>query len=146
MDFSKLTREDLMVMGGGIVLVIGLIAFSWYSIGIGFGGLSVDRAAVQSPYAIWGILALIVAIAIVVDLALARFSPSTQIPTTQYGRDFTRVGACALLLLFLFIKFIAHVGDFGWGFFVDVILAIVMSAGAWFIAQGKSTPLTSTTT
>ena len=146
MDFSKLTREDLMVMGGGIVLVIGLIAFSWYSIGIGFGGLSVDRAAVQSPYAIWGILALIVAIAIVVDLALARFSPSTQIPTTQYGRDFTRVGACALLLLFLLIKFIAHVGDFGWGFFVDVILAIVMSAGAWFIAQGKSTPLTSTTT
>jgi len=145
-DFSKLTREDLMVLVGGVVLVIGLIAFSWYSIGIGIAGLSVDRAAVQSPYAIWGILALIVAIAIVVDLALARFSPSTQIPTTQYGRDFTRVGACALLLLLLFIKFIAHVGSFGWGFFVDVILAIVVSAGAWFIAQGKSTPLTSTTT
>jgi hypothetical protein len=140
-DFSKLSREDLMVFGGGVVLFIGLLAFSWYSIGLGVAGLSVDRTAIQSPYAIWGILALIVTVLIVADLALARFSPTTQIPTTQLGRDMTRFAACGLLLLFLFIKFIAHVGDFGWGFFVDVIFAIVVSVGAWYIAQGKSTPV-----
>ena len=54
----------------------------------------------------------------------------------------TRVGALrARSLLLLFIKFVAHVGSFGWGFFVDMILALVVAAGAWFIAQGKSTPL-----
>ena len=42
---------------------------------------------------IWGILALIVTIVVVVDLALARFSPATQIPTTQLGRDMTRAAA-----------------------------------------------------
>ncbi len=81
-------------------------------------------------------------VAILVDLAIARFSPDTQIPTTGLGRDMTRVAACGLLLLLLFIKFIAHVGDFGWGFFVDVILALVVTAGCWMIAQGKATPLT----
>ena len=79
----------------------------------------------------------------VADMALARFSPATQIPTTQLGRDMTRAAACGLLLLLLFIKFVAHVGDFGYGFFVNVILAIVVSTGAWFIAQGKTTPVSS---
>ena len=127
MDFSKLRREDWMVLGGGIVLIIGLFAFAWYS-DSGF-----TAAATSSPYAIWGILALIVTIAIVADYALALFSPQTVLPTSKYGRDLTRVGACALLLLFLFIKFIAHVGSFGWGFFVDIILAGVVAAGCWLI-------------
>jgi len=135
----KITREDAMVFGGGIILLIGLFAFAWYSISA--GAFSFDPAATSSPYAIWGILALIVLIAILLDLALARFSPSTQLPTTQLGRDMTRVALCALMLLLLFIKFLAHVGDFGWGFFVDVILAIVVTGGCWLIAQGKATPL-----
>ncbi len=134
MDFTKLSREDWMVGGGGIVLIISLLFFDWYSDN-GFGA-----AAVSSPYSIWGVLALIVTIVIVVDLALARFSPSTQMPTTQLGRDMTRVAACGLLLLFLFIKFLSHVGSFGFGFFLDIIFAAVVSAGAWFLAQGRSTP------
>jgi hypothetical protein len=142
-DFSKLSREDLMVLAGGVVLFISLLAFPWYSIGLGPLG-SYDRTALQSPYAIWGILAMIVTIAIVADLALERFSPATQLPTTQLGRPMTRVGLCGLLLLLLFIKFIAHVGDFGWGFFIDVILAIIVSVGAWFIAQGRTTPVSRT--
>jgi len=140
-DGYKITREDAMVFGGGIILLIGLFAFAWYSFGLGLG-VSLDRSATDSPYAIWGILALIVLIAILLDLALARFSPNTQLPTTQLGRDMTRVGLCGLMLVLLFIKFIAHVGDFGWGFFVDIILALVVSGGCWLIAQGKATPLT----
>ena len=133
MDFAKLRREDWMVLGGGVVLIIGLLAFAWYSI---FGA---TLAATSSPYAIWGILALIVTIAIVADYALALFSPQTEIPSTKYGRDLTRLGACALLLLLLFIKFISHVGSLGWGFFVDIILAGVVTAGAWLIVQRAAT-------
>ena len=88
MDFAKLRRADWMVLGGGVVLVIGLFAFAWYSVD-GF-----TAAATSSPYAIWGILALIVTIVIVGDYALALFSPQTQIPTTKYGRDLTRLAAC----------------------------------------------------
>ena len=141
MDFSKLSREDVMVLLGAILLFIGLIAFPWYSVSLGFGLGSVDRSATDSPYAIWGILALIVVIAIAIDLALERFSPATVLPTTQVGRGMTRVGLCALMLLLLFIKFLAHVGSFGWGFVLDAILAGLVTAGAWFIAQGRATPL-----
>jgi hypothetical protein len=141
-DKYEVTREDAMVFGGGIVLLIGLFSFPWYSISFGpFGTL--DRSATDSPYDVWGILAVIVLILIVLDLAFARFSPRTHIPTTQLGRDMTRVAACGVLLLLLFIKFLANVGSFGWGFYIDVILALVASAGCWLIAQGHSTPLLS---
>lgn len=135
MDLSRLTREDMMVFVAGVVLFIGLLAFDWYSVGP-FGA-----TAVSSPYAVWGILALIVTIVVVGDLALARFSHATAIPTTPLGRDMTRVAMCGLLLLLLLIKFLAHVGDFGYGFYIDVICAVVVSAGAWLTAQGRTTPV-----
>jgi len=133
LDFSKLSREDWMVGGGGVALILSLFIFAWYS------GGGASFAATSSPYAIWGILALIVTIAIVVDLALARFSPATVIPTTQLGRDMTRTAAAGLVALFLVIKFFAHVGDFGFGFVLDVVLTIIVVAGAWMNAQGMST-------
>ena len=145
MDVSKLSREDWLVLGTGVLLIIGLFAFPWYSVsGITVDGISVggtSPAATSSPYSIWGILAVIVTIAIVADFALARFSPQTHLPTTQFGRDQTRVGAAGLLVLLLFIKFVAHVGNFGWGFFFDVIFAAALTFGVWAIAQGRSTPI-----
>jgi hypothetical protein len=137
-DFSKLSREDLMVGGGGILLVIGLLFFAWYSVP-SFDGVGGSISATSSPYSIWGVLALIVTIIIIADLALARYSPATTLPTTQLGRDMTRAAACGVVLLLLFIKFIAHVGSFGYGFFLDIIFAIVMASGAWLNAQGKVT-------
>ncbi len=142
MDFSKLSREDWMVGGGGILLFIFLLVLPWYheSVSAGVYSVSASQSATSSPYAIWGILALILTLVAVVDLALARFSPSTQIPTTQLGRDMTRTAIAGLALLLLVIKIIAHTSNFGWGFFVDIILAIVVVAGAWMTALGKSTP------
>ncbi len=145
MDLSKLSREDWMVGGGGIVLILSLLIFAWYSAGgqtingITYGGGS--AAATSAPYAIWGILALIVTIAVVLDLALARFSPATVIPTTNLGRDMTRTAATGLVALFLVIKFFAHVGSFGFGFVLDVLLTIIVVAGAWMNAQGMSTKI-----
>lgn len=145
MDFSKLSREDWMVGGGGILLILSLLIFGWYS----YGGVTVSGAtygggsfaATSSPYAIWGILALVVTIVVVVDLALARFSPATVIPTTNLGREMTRAAAAGLVALLLVIKFIAHVGNFGFGFVLDVVLTIIVVAGAWLNAQGKTTPM-----
>ena len=103
MDFSKLSREDWMVGGGGILLILSLLIFGWYSYpsvtvdGTTLGGGSI--AATSAPYAIWGILALIVTIAVVVDLSLARFSPATVIPTTNLGRDMTRTAAAGVVAL-----------------------------------------------
>jgi hypothetical protein len=144
MDLSKLSRQDAVVLVGGVVLVIGLLAFPWYSYGgpiaAAFGG-TIDRSAVSSPYVVWGILAMLLVITIVVDLALARFVPEVAIPTSPLGREKTRAAACGFVLALLAIKFLANVGSFGWGFFVDVILAVGVAAAAWMSASGRATPL-----
>jgi hypothetical protein len=138
-DLSKLSREDGMVGGGGILLVIGLLAFPWFSVSV--GGFTATAVATSSTGGIWAVLALIVLIALLADLFLARFSPATQVPTTQLGREMTRAAAVALVALLMLIKLISHTGNYGWGFFVDIILVIVVAAGAWLNAQGKSTPM-----
>ena len=128
MDLTKLAREDRIVGACGIVLLIDLLFFPWHHESFGAGAVSVSasQSATSSPDAIWGVLALLVAIALVVDLALARFSPQTQIPTTQLGREMTRTAAAGVVLLLLLIKLIAHTSYLGWGAYVGLVLAIVV--------------------
>jgi hypothetical protein len=133
-DFSKLSREDWMVGGGAIVLIIDILFLAWHSVG------PFDLSGTDSPGGIWGVLALIVTIAVVVDLALARFSPSTVVPTTQLGRDMTRAAAAGLVLLLVLIKLIDSTSFLAYGTWVGIILAVVITAGAWLNAQGKATP------
>jgi len=141
---EKLSREDWMVGLGGLLLFIGLLAFPWYSVSVTFDGFSRTgtATATDAPYSIWGVFALILMIIVVLDLAIARFSPATAIPTTQFGRDWTRVGLIAVAALFLFIKFLDDVGNFGWGFYIDVVLLVLVLTGAVLTAQGRATPMT----
>jgi hypothetical protein len=140
MDRSKLSVEDAVVLAAGVVLVIGLFAFPWYSLGgplaAALGG-NIERSATSSPYSVWGILAMLLTIAIVVDLILARFVPEIELST--FPRETARAVAGALVLVLLAVKFFASVGNFGWGFYVDVILAIIVAAGAWLNAKRRST-------
>jgi hypothetical protein len=136
-DFSKLSREDWMVGGGSLLLIIDLLFFAWHS--YSFGPVSVDSSGTGAPDGIWGVLALIVAIVVLGDLLLARFSPETQIPTTQLGRDLTRAAAAGFALLFLLIKFVSNTGSSAFGCWLGLVLGIVVVVGAWFTAQGRST-------
>jgi hypothetical protein len=134
LDFSKLSREDWLVGGGGILLAIDLLFLPWYHVTIGL--ISVSAAATSAPDGFWGVLALLVTIAIVVDLGLALFSPQTQLPTTPLGREMTRCVAAGLVLLFLLIKLIDHTSYLGIGVYPAFILAIAVAGGAYREAQG----------
>jgi hypothetical protein len=45
------------------------------------------------------------------------------------------------MLLVLVIKFVSLTNYFGLGFYLGMILAIVVAAGAWLNAQGRAPPL-----
>lgn len=137
MDLSTLNREDWIVGGGGILLLIDLLFFPWHheSASIGAVSISASQSATSAPDAIWGVLALLVTIAIVVDLALARFSPQTLLPTTQLGRDMTRVAAAGVVLLLLLIKLFAHTSYLGFGAYLGLILSIAVLVGAYRTSQ-----------
>jgi hypothetical protein len=128
-----------MVGGGGILLIIFLFALPFYS--VTEFGVTGTAAATSAPASIWGIIALILAIAVVADWALASFSPQTQIPTSALGREMTRTAIAGAIVVLLLLKLILHTGWLGWGCFVDIIVAAVVVYGAWMIAQGKSTPV-----
>jgi hypothetical protein len=128
-----LSREDWMVGGGGILLIIFLFALPFYS------NDGYSAAATSAPAGIWGILALILTLVVVADWALAIFSPDTQLPTSPLGRELTRASLAGVVVLFLVIKLLIHTDVLGWGCFVDIIVAVVVVYGTWMIAQGKST-------
>jgi hypothetical protein len=138
-DFSKLSREDWMVGGGGVLLIIFLFALPFYSESA--GAYSASQAATSSPDSIWGIIALILTIAVVVDWALANFSPATAIPTSALGREMTRVTVAGVVVALLVLKLLLHTGYLGWGCFVDIVVAAIVAYGTWALAQGKATPV-----
>lgn len=132
MDLSKIARDDWLVVGGGIALLIDLLFLPWYH--VDFLGLSFSRSATSSPYAIWGVLALIVALVVIGDLLLARFSPQTQLPTTQLGRGMTRAALAVVVLVLLIIKLLAHTGELGFGAVLGLVLAVLVVSGAYRVA------------
>jgi hypothetical protein len=133
-----------MVGGGALLLIIDLLFFAWHSYTI--GPISIDSSGTGAPDGLWGVLALIVTIVVLGDLLLARFSPETQIPTTQLGRDLTRAAAAGVGLLFLLIKFVSNTGSSAFGCWLGLVLGIVIVVGAWFNAQGRATTVGSSTT
>jgi len=126
-----------MVGGGGILLIIDILAFPWHANG------PFSLTGTDTPGGIWAVLALVVALVVVVDLALERFSPNTVIPTTKLGRAMTRAAAAGVALVLVVFKLIlpSHGTDFlGWGFYAGIVLAVVVAVGAWTNAQEGSTP------
>ena len=139
MDLSKLSREDWMVGGGGLVLLIGLLVFPWFQ-STAFG-YTYKTEATDGPGMGWAVIALVILFAVVLDLGLARFSTATTVPTTKYGREMTRALAVGAIVVLMVIRFLWHIGDIGWGRYVDLILLAVVAVGAWLSAQGKATPV-----
>ena len=62
MDLNKLTLGDKILGGAGILLILDLLLFPWHSVDLGI--VTINRQATESPNAFWGVLALLVTIAI----------------------------------------------------------------------------------
>jgi hypothetical protein len=137
-DLSKLGRDAWIVAAGGCLLIIDLLFFPWLHSSTSFLGepISLSAKATAAPGALWGVLALILTIAVVVDLALAEFSPQTQIPTTQLGRPMTRCAVAALVVFFLLMKLFAETSFLGFGCYLGFILAVAVVVAAYRSAQG----------
>lgn len=137
MNLENVTREDWIVGGLALLLAIILLFFPWYSVSV--GPFSVDESATSSPYAIWGVLALITSLAVVADNALERLSPQTELPAIGGSRAMTRLALVGATVVLLVIKFLAHIGDFGWGFFVAVVVLAALAYVAYM--QNSAAPV-----
>ena len=135
MNLSDVTRDDRILAGVALLLVITLLFFPWFS--ISFGPISITLTGTDDPDGWLGILAVLSAIAVIADLGIERLSPGTTLPNIGGSRANTRFVLACVTALFVVLKFLfnIHFSDFGFGFY----LAVILTAGlVWVALQARN--------
>ena len=145
MNLDAVRRDDWIVAGLALLLVLDLLILAWFSFGgtvtvgsasISYGG---SLTATDSPDGWLGVLAVIAALLVIVDLGLERLSPQTEIPAISGSRVMTRFVLAGAAALFMALKFLFHLGHFsnlGIGFWIGVVL---VAALLYFTMQARQT-------
>jgi hypothetical protein len=139
-NLDHITRDDWIIGGLALLLAIDLLFLPWFSISASVGSvtLSASSTATGSPDGWLGVLALLVDLALLADLAVERFSPQTRVPALQNSRVTTRFALACLVAFFLVLKFVFHIhfSLFGFGFYLAVILTAAL---VFFTLQARRT-------
>ena len=128
MDPKKLSKLDWWIVGAAAALVIDLAALPWIDVSI--GPVSYTSAGTGSPDGFLGLLALLAALGVAVDLLLARFMPSMRIAALErFGRTKSRLFGAAAALLLLVLKLVLHLHPsyLGVGCWIALALAAVLT-------------------
>ncbi len=135
MNFSDVSRDDRILAGVAVLLVIDLLFLPWFS--ISFGPISITLTGTDDPDGWLGILAVLSAIALIADLGIERLSPGTTLPSVGGSRANTRFVLACITALFVVLKFLfnIHFSDFGFGFYVAVILTVGL---VWVALQARN--------
>jgi hypothetical protein len=140
-NLDNVSRDDWIVGGLALLLAIDLLFFPWFHISVGIGPISVsaDYTATGTPDGWLGVLAVLASLAVLVDLAIERLSPQTQIPAIGGSRAMTRFVLALVAAFFMALKFLFHIhfSLFGWGFYLAVVL---VAALVYFTMQARQAP------
>lgn len=138
MDLKKLTLGEQIISGAGILLVIGLLFFPWHKVELGFGFGDVTRRATQSPNGFYGVLALLVAIA-VVAVVLVRKLTTANLPDLPVAWALAIFIATIVIEALLLLKLLVETDFLGWGAWVNLILGAAMIYGGFLVNQAGDT-------
>jgi hypothetical protein len=155
-NLENVTRDDWIVGGLALVLVLDLLILPWFSVGgsVSVGGATItiggSLTATDAPDSLLGVLGVLAALLVVADLAVERLAPQTQIPSIGGSRTTTRLvlaGATALFLALKFLFQLSHFGNLGFGFWFGLVLTVALvyvaiqaRAGAPLVPSGMSMP------
>ncbi|HTU98679.1 MAG TPA: hypothetical protein VMF14_22700 [Solirubrobacteraceae bacterium] len=139
MKFDSVSRDDWILAGLALLLIIDLLFLPWFSISFSVGPVSASATltATDAPDGALGILAVLSAVLLIVDLGVERLSPGTALPNIGGSRTQTRFVLACVTALFVALKFVfnIHFSDFGFGFYA----AVVLTAGlVWVAFQTRS--------
>jgi hypothetical protein len=125
MDLSKVTRDDWVLAGVALLLVIDLLFLPWFDISFGIGSVkvSVTSSATGAPDGWIGVFAVLTALALIADLALERLG-AVELPAIGGSRANTRLVLAGATAAFVALKFLFHIhfSLFGIGFWAAIIL------------------------
>jgi hypothetical protein len=141
---AKLSRGVAITGGAGLLLLIGLLTFPWYSVSVSVIGVTVTGTGTAVQYnGSWAaILGLIVLIALLATIIVRRFT-TVELPDLPIPWESAELFAAIAVAVFVVIKFLSHIGNFGWGFYIDVLLTIALVYGA--VQLSRETPAAAAT-
>jgi hypothetical protein len=125
MSSDQVSQDELIVGGLAALLIFDLLFLTWSSITVGSHAqsISLSSTATGSPDGWLGVLGLLAAIALLVDVILTNISPSTQLPALKGSRAATQAALALTATGLLAFKFLLHLGSAGgFGFWVAVLL------------------------
>jgi hypothetical protein len=143
-NLDNVRRDDWLVGGLALLLVLDLLILAWFSFGgtvtvgstsISFGG---SLTATDAPDGWLGVLAVISSLLILVDLSMEYISPQTALPAIGGSRTNTRFVLALATALFMGLKFLFHLGHFsnlGIGFWLGLVLVIAL---VYFALQARN--------
>jgi hypothetical protein len=139
-NIANFKREDLIVGGIAVLLIIDLLFIPWYSESFSAGAFSASISVVgtDAPDGFAGILALIGSIAVLAEVLVRNLASGVQIPVVGGSAAITRLILAGIAAGFALLKMllqIGHLGDWGFGFW----LGLVLCAGLLFVSlQGRN--------
>lgn len=124
-SIETISRDEGILAGLGVLLVLDLLFLPWYGITVTAGAVSVSisNTATGPPSGWLGVLALLLVLALLVDIAIERLSPHTQVPAIGTSRATTRYVLAVVAVALLGLKLVLHLGSAGeLGFWGAVVL------------------------
>jgi hypothetical protein len=130
-NVDNVSREDWIIGGLALLLVIDLLFLPWFSI-LGF-----SLTATDAPDGWLGLLAVLAGIVLIADLAVDRLSPQTQLPAVGGSRTQTRFIEACVMALFVALKLLFHIhfSLFGFGFWAALVLTVAL---VYFALQARN--------
>ncbi len=138
MDWSKFSRDELILAGAALLLVLDLLFLPWFEVSIGFGSLelSASSTGTGAPDGWLGVLGVLASLALIADLALERLS-TAELPAIAGTRGATRLALAIVAAACVALKFLlnVHFDLFGFGFWGAAVLAGVLVVFARRLAR-----------
>ncbi|HEU5082272.1 MAG TPA: hypothetical protein VFU14_02950 [Acidimicrobiales bacterium] len=137
MDLDKLSLSDKIIAGTGIVLLIDLLFLPWHSVDLGPLG-DYSRSGVESPNSFWGIVALLLTIAVVAVTVVRVFKPETKLPDLPVTWDRAIFFGAVATLAVLLLKLVMETDYLGFGAWLGILLAAGMTYGGYLKFQAET--------
>lgn len=145
MDLSKLSLGDKIIGGTTIVLIIDLLFLPWHKINgisVSVGGTTIQsgadisRTGIQSPNSFWGLLALLLTLA-VLALVVVRKLTTVQLPDAPRPWGELTFFATIAVLVLLLLKTIIETRALSYGCYLAILLAAGMVYGG-YLERGEA--------